>query len=429
MPRSTLRRAIHDYMHLPKSIYVLFVATIVNGVGVFVFPFMTLILTKQLGFSAKTAGFIMMLMSLAYVPGSVMGGKLADRFGRKRVMMVTQLVSVAAFIPCGFLIGSQTTIVFIMISLFFDGITDPARGAMNVDLTTPDNRQAAFSFLYLGHNLGFALGPLIAGFLFNAAPSWMFWGNAIAACLAMILVQSFVPESKPTAEQIEASYHTDSTEKAVKGNILTALLSRPFLLLYVFITTWYGFVYAQHRFLLHMQTEAFLGSGGAPLYGALMTANALIVVAFNIPVIALFRRFGPVVNTAISGFLYAVGFGMLAFTRTPLLFFVSTFVWTLGEILNSVNSNAYVANHTPMSHRGRFNAVLPIIWGFGWAIATPVSGAAKDAFGLEITWIAIGIIAALSATGVLVLNGAEAAYRARTGVDPTAGCDSEDSKA
>jgi MFS family permease len=39
----------------------------------------------------------------------------------------------------------------------------PASTAMTTDLTNPRNRKAAFSLLYLGGNVGFAVGPLISG--------------------------------------------------------------------------------------------------------------------------------------------------------------------------------------------------------------------------------------------------------------------------
>ena len=47
------------YKGLPSSIYVLFVAEVVNGIGIFVFPFLTLFLTKKLGMSEQSAGDFM----------------------------------------------------------------------------------------------------------------------------------------------------------------------------------------------------------------------------------------------------------------------------------------------------------------------------------------------------------------------------------
>ena len=405
------------YRGLPKSIYTLFIATVVNGIGIFVFPFLTLFLTKKMGMGEKAAGDFMLLASLAYVPGILTGGKLADHFGRKRVMLISQALSGLLFVPCGFLGTSPLVPWLILASLFFDGVTDPARTAMNMDVTTPENRQAAFSLLYLGHNLGFAFGPLIAGFLFEKAPEWLFWGNAMAILAALALVIAFIPETKPTERQIEESLAGNSTERAHEGSLISALKSRAFLLVFVSITTWLGFVYAQNRFALPLQLQATFSVGGAKLYGVIMTLNAALVIVFNAPIVATLRRFRPLVNVSIAGFLYTAGFGMLALVRSPVLFFVSTILWTFGEIVHATNEEVYVANHTPMSHRGRFNSILPLISGVGFSISSSVAGRIIERAGLRPVWWLMGAVALLASCALLVLDRAErkAASRVRTG--------------
>lgn len=399
------------YRGLPKPIYTIFLATVVNGMGIFVFPFLTLYLTRKLGMSERAAGDFMFFSSLIYIPGILIGGKLADRFGRKKVMLISQALTGLFFIPCGFLGESMLVPWFILASLFFDGITDPARAAMATDVTTTENRQASFSLIYLGHNLGFAFGPLIAGFLFEHALRWLFWGNALAVLFSLSLVMLLVPESRPTREQLEESMAGDSSEKAHEGSLFSALKSRIFLVFFVCLTTWYGFVYAQHRFALPLQLESLFAADGARFYGMIMTLNALLVILFNAPVVSLLGRFRPVVNVAVAGFLYAVGFGMIAFIRVPALFFVSTAIWTFGEIINATNEQVYIANHTPMSHRGRFQAIMPIIGGTGFALSSPVSGRIIEAGGLAILWIILGIVAASAAVGILVLSRRERIVR------------------
>ena len=420
---SKIGRMFRLYRGLPRSVYVLFIATVVNGAGIFVFPFLTLFLTKKLGMDARQAGNYLFFTSIAYLPGSILGGKLADRYGRKVVAVTAQLVAASVYIPCGLLVAlgigvdskvpglmfSAAVLIpaLILMNVIFDGFADPARMAIHTDLTTPENRQAAFSLNYIGHNLGFAVGPLIAGFLFNVAPEWLFWGNAIAVAIATLLVLFFVPETKPSAEALRASLATDSTEKAHEGGIISAIKTRPYLIAFVFISAWYGLVYAQHRFTLPLQTEKLFGLKGAALYGSLMTMNALIVLIFTAPTIALLKGLRPIVNVAISGFLFAVGFGMLAFSGIAALFYLSTFIWTLGEIVNATNQDVYVANHTPMSHRGRFSAILPFLGGFGWSIATPVGGNIIYFAGIPALWIAMFVVSCAASLALLLLDRAE----------------------
>lgn len=395
------------YRGLPRSIYVLFLATVVNGAGIFVFPFLTLFLTGKLGMDEREAGNFLFFTSIAYLPGAILGGKLADKYGRKIVAVGAQVLAALVYIPCGLLVSSPRASVLIpalvLVNVVFDGFSDPARGAIHTDLTTPENRQAAFSLGYLGHNLGFAIGPLIAGFLFHSAPQWLFWGNALAVAAATSLVALFVPETKPSAEALRASLSSTSSERAHEGNLLSAIRSRSRLVVFVFLGAWYGLVYGQHRFTLPIQTERLFGDAGAALYGSLMSLNAVLVILLTAPTIALMRRFSPAVNVAISGFLFALGFGMLAFVQVPLLFYASTTVWTLGEILNATNADVYIANNTPLSHRGRFNAILPFIGGFGWAIATPLGGSVIHSAGIPVLWLLMFGVATLASVGFLLL--------------------------
>ena len=397
------------YRGLPAPIYALFLATTVNGIGIFVFPFLTLFLTERLGWSAGRAGSFMLVAAVAYVPGALVGGRLADRLGRKKVMLVAQALSGLMYVPCGFLGDSRAVPWLILASLLFDGVTDPARTAMNTDLTRPDNRQAAFSLLYLGHNLGFACGPLIAGFLFRSASAWLFWGNAAAIMGAVSIVAALVPETRPSEAQIEASIGSGSTEEAHRGGLASALASRPFLLVYTVISIAYGFVYAQNRFALPLQAERSFGQAGASLYGGLMTLNAVLVILLTTPVVALTRSRPPIYAVAFAGLCYAIGFGMIGLASTPFLMYLSTAIWTLGEIVNATNDGTYVANHTPMSHRGRFQSILPIIGGTGYALSSPIVGRIVDRAGLGPVWPLLAAVAAAAAVAFVALGAFESA--------------------
>ena len=108
------------YKGLNQSVYVLFIATMINGVGIFVYPFLALYLTQRLGYSALEAGSFMTVASLLYVPGSFLGSKLADKIGRKPVMVASQLLMDGCFILCGFWEGSPIIPFLILIGLFFE---------------------------------------------------------------------------------------------------------------------------------------------------------------------------------------------------------------------------------------------------------------------------------------------------------------------
>ncbi len=391
------------YKGLPRPVYVLFFATIINGVGIFVYPFLVLLLTQHLGYSDAWAGAFMSFAAVAYLPGSIIGGKLADKIGRKKVMVIGQLLGNVMFLICGFLGNSQYVPLFIILNLLFDGAVDPARSALMTDVTIPENRQVSFSLNYLGHNMGFAIGPVIAGFLFYTAPSWIFFGNAIVSTISIIFVAFMVPESKPDQAAIEASYESDSLERGHKGGLIKALRSRPRIVALALCITFFSFAYSQSLFALPLYTTQLFGKAGATLYGSMMSLNAVVVVLSNAFIVMALRKYHPLKNIAIAGLLYAVGFSFMGLAKAPIWLFLLTIIYTLGEVIDATNSHYYIANNTPISHRARFSAILPIIMGFGHGIAPLIGGQISTRFGLEYVWFTVGISALIGTIGVTVL--------------------------
>jgi len=393
-----LPKMLNHYTKLPNSIYILFFARMVNSMGAFVYPFLTIYLTKTLSLDEGEAGFIVMLAITAYLPGLIVGGRLADWLGRKKILLLFQSLAAICLIPCAFLNNSLLIPRLLILSAFFHGAAQPASTTMTTDLTNPNNRKAAFSLLYLGNNIGFAVGPLIAGFLYNNYLMWIFLGDAATTFASLTLVYLFVKETLPSKEKIEESYQMENNyEKAERGNLWQVLWKRPKLLLFTLISLIYSFVYAQTTFSIPIQVIELFGDKGPKIFGVIMTTNALVVSCLTIIIISLTHKIRPVLNVALAGVLYAVGFGMIFFiTGLPWLL-LSTIIWSMGEILVTTNSNVYIANHTPISHRGRFNAVIPVIMGAGFALGPLISGDYIRKYGINNIWPVICFLSIVAA--------------------------------
>jgi len=163
MKRFTLFKS---YINLPRNVYILFFADIVNSAGSFVYPFLAMFLALKLGYSEYYSGFILTIVIAAEGVGKLIGGKLADWIGRKIVIIVLSVLGAGIYIIIAFLKESITIPYLIILAGFLKSGAMPAINALLTDSTTKKNRNDAFSLLYLGHNLGYAVGPLAAGFLF-----------------------------------------------------------------------------------------------------------------------------------------------------------------------------------------------------------------------------------------------------------------------
>jgi MFS family permease len=360
------------YRGLPKSIYILFIVRVVNALGAFVGPFLTMFLSDKIGLSNDIIGVFIMLNSFAGLPGAMIGGKLADSVGRKRILIIFQALAALCFVPCAFL-GASILVPFLLIfATFFNSIAQPAYGAMIADLTNTENRNSAYSLLYLGNNLGFSVGPMIAGFLYSHYLKMMFIGNSIAVFTSIFIIYRFIKETKPHEE--DETFIENENEKVEEGSIFSALFKRPLLMTFALLSVIYSFVYAQYPFCIPLQMKEVFKANSSIIYGYIMATNGITVIALTTILTRLTRKLSPIQNVALAGIFYGIGFGMMYFIHTLPLFIVATILWTIGEIFQSTNSGVYIANHTPMSHRGRFNAVIPLITGSGFAFGPLLMG-------------------------------------------------------
>lgn len=376
----------------------MFGATIINRFGDFVMPFLTMYLTVKIGLSFEMAGIIVTISSLAGIPSSFIGGKLADEFGRKRTYLIAQGGAALSLLPCAFLTDPVPIVILLLMSTFFSGAVRPPLNAIITDILPPRQRQQGFSLQYLGINIGVALGPIVAGFLFNNFLPMLFIGDALTSFIAMLLIWRNVKEIKP--ENLDTTVYTEH-EKKEEGNIFTALVKRPRIAIFLLIYILYSFVYTQHRFSLPLTAEAVFGNTGASRFGFLMSINALTVIFCTAAVTSLTKHLRPLANITIAGLVYAVGFGMLGLIHSYYLFILSTVIWTLGEILVVTNFGVYLADHSPSNFRARFNAVGSLSWSTGAALGTSAAGKFIQSAGLNYIWLLTFIISILGAAGMI----------------------------
>jgi MFS family permease len=403
---------ITQYKGLPKQIYILFMARTINSLGFFIFPFLTLFLSSRIGLSENTIGAFLFAASFVYIPGSIIGGKLADHFSRKYTYIFATLTANMIFFYCGFLGSSMLIPYLVIVAFFFNSIASTGSTAMLMDLTDPSNRQESFSILYMGMNIGVAIGPLVAGVLFEKYTSWIFWGDAISGFLAIALVLAFITDTKPTQEDYERILHSGRVEEAAsQGSIVSILLQKPILLIFVVLCSILSFAYAQTGFTLPLQLSEYFGIGqGARYYGLLMSVNGIVVVLCTPIIVILTKKINPIINLAMAAGCYMIGFGMYAFSKNLNSFIIFAVVWTIGEILGATNTGVYIANRTPISHRARLQAVYEIIQGTGRAIGPMVIGFFLIGYSLEQSWLLIGSLCLISTIAFLLLLSYENAW-------------------
>ncbi len=369
---------------LPRPLYTLLLVQIVQSSGAFVQPFLALLLTRSLGFDTTQTGLFLTLNSLAMIPGSLWGGRLVDRWGRKRVLMAARALAAACLAPCALLDGHLVVAFLLIASSIFASFGFPAIPAMVTDLVPATRRQDAFSLLYLGHNLGFALGTTIAGLLFAQARPWIFWGETLTILVTVGLLAFLVPETKPARHEEESA---DGTEVAHQGGLWSALAARPHLLFFSLMMALIWLAYSQVWFGAPLWLDEVHGPEAGPaLYGVVMAFTAIVVLVVTPLVTRWFSGRSPALVIAVGTLFLGIGFLLFLWAAwVPLLFFAG-FVLTVGEVLWATGAPAYMANHSPVTHRGRFNSMLTTVQGTGSMAGPWLGGLASGVWGLAILW-------------------------------------------
>ncbi|WP_271814840.1 MFS transporter [Clostridium beijerinckii] len=392
---------INNYKGLPKEMYVICFATLINRLGDFVVPFLALYLTQKIGMTAAATGVIVTLSSVVGIPASILGGKISDMFGRKKIYTYAQSIAAVTLIPCAFTKSVSITIMCLLISTFFNGFVRPAFQSMIQDILSKEERQAGFSLNYLAINAGVAIGPIIAGFLFNNLLPLLFLGDTLTSLIAVFLVWKNIKETYPINSKLKVE---SKAEIAEKGNTFQMLWKRPALSLFLVLYMVYNFIYAQHKFSLPITLNAQFNNESAKLLGYIMSINAVTVLVLTIFIGFITKRNHQLTNMAFTGILYAIGFGMIGYIDNFNFFIISTIIWTLGEILSSISSGVYVANNSPSNYRARLNAIMNLGRFLGTALSTFFSGAYIQVYGYKTLWFLIFCISIISGILMFVLK-------------------------
>ncbi len=320
-----LKEMIVQYQGLRREVYIIFVAKIVNAMGCFVFPLLALILTDKIGLSKSETGKLMSLFGVLFIPASMIGGKLCDVIGRKKIILICDFMAIVSYAICGFIEPSMELVYFIMAGAFFLFMADPAHSAMLADLTKPEDRERAYSLTYMGWNIGFAIGPVLGGLLYKNYLKWVFIGDALTAFVAFLLIAFFVKE---TIEEGQNKEMLSKEEAHMEGSIFGVMMKRPIIIGLALVSIAYSFAYGQWGFVLPIHSVLKDAAMGAQYYGYMAGFNGLIVIIFTPILTQVAKSKEALSKIIVGGWFYVIGFGVLGLYNPFLDVFCISFLFS-----------------------------------------------------------------------------------------------------
>lgn len=348
-----------QYKGLRKEIYVLFFGRVVTSLGSMIWSVLTLIMNQKLNMSATAISLYMIVSGAFMIPVNLIGGKLADKYNKKNIIVLCDLVSIVLFILCGFLPITFTTLIVLTVASLFQNIEGPAYNALVADLTVTKDRESAYSLLYLGMNLGLIGAPTLAGFLFNNYLWLSFIVSGVAIGLSTLLIYIYLKDITPVEDNSEEAIYQKADTHATIGQILK---DNKVIILFIVASALYSAAYSQYSFLMPIDMGKIHGESGALIYGTVSSLNCLEVVLLTPIITTIFDKVFHTIKMTVGSALLLVGYVvfLLGLGHIP-FYYVAMFLFTLGEILSTISYGPYQTSRIPASHRGRLNGVFTMV--------------------------------------------------------------------
>lgn len=176
------------------------------GSGILLF-YIPIVFVNYGNLSATEVGFAVGGGAVSGFAGNILGGILADspQFGRKRSLLLS---SGFAIISASIAVFTENFLLLLLVNIVFGlstGLYWTAADASVMDVTTPEQRQGAFSLLGVADNLGFAAGTLGGGMLLKLLhpAEFVFTGSAIAFVLLLLLYIFGMRETREATSEIQ----------------------------------------------------------------------------------------------------------------------------------------------------------------------------------------------------------------------------------
>src|SRR5215207_6817897 len=366
------------------------------------FPFSSIYFHNVLGIPLSLVGIGLAVFAAAGVLSGLVAGPLTDRYGRKPVMLAALAGSSASFFAFS-LVGGFAGYLAVSAAHGFVGwsMFEASRNAMVADVTPPGMRSRAYGLVRVGGNVGWALGPMVAGLVSAAAGGSgavyprLFVGTAVLTALVALVLAFAINESRPIVKEPAEGGETP-------GRLRAALSDGPFLvLLGVGVLLYY--VFTQDWQALPVYEKNFVGVADGQI-GFFLGANGLMVILFQLPVSYLIDRGSRVVALLAGTGLFATSSATLLLTDSFLgIFLAFVLFFTLAEMVLEVAGASLAAELAPVRLRGTYLALFGACFGVACGFSPIVAGTLLQTELPSVIWTIQLVVAACAAVGLVTL--------------------------
>ena len=275
-----------------------FVIVMVDGYDSMMISFLAPLLARDLVLSPTDLGKIFAVGYLGAIVGAIAVGSLADRIGRKPMLIASlALASVATMICADAKSLALLTSLRFLAGLALGGAL-PALISLTAEHAPPERRNGTITLMYIGYPVGAVVGGAVTSGLLRYGSSAIFLGAGVASLIALALAL-LLPESLRTG-----GHSTSAPGDRGRGTLLSSLREQfaerrlwPGLMLWVGLFSMLVVTYFLVSWTPTLLVKSGFSPGKAALGSVLLNLGGVVGALIMAPVI---NRFGPYIPAAVA---------------------------------------------------------------------------------------------------------------------------------
>jgi DHA1 family tetracycline resistance protein-like MFS transporter len=359
-----------------KSLLTIFLVVFIDllGFGI-ILPLLPYIAEKYSA-GPLQIGLLTATYSLFQLISSPILGRLSDRYGRKKLLIISQLGSAVGYL----ILGLAGNLPLLFLSRIIDGITGgniSIAQAYIADVTDNKNRAKGMGIIGAAFGLGFIFGPAIGGFLSKfsySAPAYF----ATAVSLLTVLTTIFFLKETVDEKKAKVSPKTKLSFEEFRR----VLAIKPIgLLIFVFFALNTAFSIMQGNFSLWTKKTFNYGPSEN---GWLFTYIGIIAVFVQLKVLPfLTKKFEEKIILYISLFFMFIGLSIIPLSPHPNFLYFALFFLPFGNGLANPTIQALASENVPPEEYGGTLGFLQSAGSLGRIIGPIIGGEIFQSFGKD----------------------------------------------
>jgi MFS family permease len=373
---------------LPRDLWILFIATLINRLGTMAFPFLALYLNESLKFSPRISGIMLSIYGGAALIAGPTAGFLSDRFGPLTVMTLSLFSSGIVLFTYPM---ARTLLSVSLMTILFSFTNEtfrPANLAAISDLVPSDQRKAAFALNRLATNLGMSIGPALGSILAQVSFPALFIVDGMTTFISGFFLFFAFFHFRTDRTKLRRRPHptTEGVDSSEKRYFIAPVLSDHRFLYFLISIIPVVIVFFQYEAALPIYLVKNLE---LPIstFGLLFTINTITITLLEIPLNSITSHWSFRKTLSVGSVFFSVGFGTMAFARDIWISILSVIIWTFGEMILFPGMSAYVTEIAPAHRRGEYLGLYSMSFSLSCMIGPWLGTEILSHFGGYTLWV------------------------------------------